>query len=695
MAEKLLGGARSSKPVIKFLRLSCLVVPVTGALLAAAACSGPNPSGADSAPAEADDASIGLSLDVAPGVSINSASYTITGPSAFVRSGTIDLATSAALSAVIGGIPAGSGYSISLTTTSTNGLVSCTGSASFNVTAHATTVVAVHLTCKEAPRTGSVLVNGTVNVCPVIDSTGASPAEAIVGTGIHLNASAHDSDAAPSALSYAWSASSGVFDNASAQNPLFTCTAPGVVNVTLTVKDGDPSPTCPDNLSVQVTCDPPPPQAYSFVVMGSGGSAIARVITPDATCPAITVDGTSKPMSLRIAAGTVPVRTSSATPVKPSAFPVNTCEFTLPSGTGRASVLGHDLPLPKANPQKIVIIGDTGCRLKTGNPWQACSDSTQWPFQKIADAAAALHPDLVLHVGDYHYRENACPPDQTGCQGSPWSYGFDAWEADLFRPAESLMQAAPWVVVRGNHEECLRGGQGWFRFLDTRPYAADHSCDLPANDNIANYNDPYAVPVGSDTQFIVFDTSRAGAAALNPLNATDAPIFNTYQAELKQAADLASNPNVFSIFANHHPLLAYTPVAGGTPLGGQASILSVMSSTYPQAYFPPNIGLAMHGHVHNFQAVDYSTNNPPAFVAGMGGDNLDAVLPDPFPLSVSPAAGVVPDMVAHDNVFGFMTMERTGNSWTYKAYRLDGTVMTSCTVSAADKLSCTNQGYLH
>ncbi|MDW4746763.1 metallophosphoesterase, partial [Escherichia coli] len=84
-----------------------------------------------------------------------------------------------------------------------------------------------------------------------------------------------------------------------------------------------------------------------------------------------------------------------------------------------------------------------------------------------------------LHVGDYHYRENACPPDVAGCQGSPWGYGWDTWQADLFQPAAPLMAAAPWVLVRGNHEECARAGQGWFRFLDPRPYSAARSCDNP------------------------------------------------------------------------------------------------------------------------------------------------------------------------------------------------------------------------
>src|SRR5262249_17108694 len=152
-----------------------------------------------------------------------------------------------------------------MTATTVDGTTTCAGSATFNVTAPATNMVTVHLTCHEAPRTGSVLVRGDLNICPQVDSVGANPAEALVGTGIRLSGAAHDRDSGPSPLAYAWSASSGVFDNASSPNPLFTCSVPGVVNITLTVSDGDPSPTCADNLSVTVTCDTPPPQAYAWV----------------------------------------------------------------------------------------------------------------------------------------------------------------------------------------------------------------------------------------------------------------------------------------------------------------------------------------------------------------------------------------------------------------------------------------------
>ncbi|HEY3595102.1 MAG TPA: metallophosphoesterase, partial [Polyangiaceae bacterium] len=378
------------------------------------------------------------------------------------------------------------------------------------------------------------------------------------------------------------------------------------------------------------------------------------------------------------------------------------CELAIPAGAKSVVAAGRVLPLPKAVPNRIAVIGDTGCRLKQGNPWQACSDPTEWPFKEVADNAAALSPDLVLHVGDYHYRENQCPPDIAGCQGSPWGYGWDVWEQDLFLPASKLLAAAPWVVVRGNHEECARGGQGWFRFLDTLPYDSSRSCDLAANDDVANYNAPYAVPVGADSQFIVFDSSKVGGAALNPASATDGPIFARYQSELQSVASLAADPNIFSIFTNHHPLLAYTSVAGANPSGGNPALLSVMAATFPGSYFPPNIKLVLEGHNHIFEAIDYSTPHPVSIITGNAGDNLDINLPDPFPLGPAasggdePAPGVVADAIAHMSSFGFLILDRVPGGWKATEYRHDGTVMDTCNIDgASDKISCATLGFLH
>ena len=63
--------------------------------------------------------------------------------------------------------------------------------------------------------------------------------------------------------------------------------------------------------------------------------------------------------------------------------------------------------------------------------------------EDLLSFARSWKPDLVIHVGDYHYRENACPKDIAGCRDSPWGYGWDAWDADFFVPARPLLAAAP------------------------------------------------------------------------------------------------------------------------------------------------------------------------------------------------------------------------------------------------------------
>lgn len=431
---------------------------------------------------------------------------------------------------------------------------------------------------------------------------------------------------------------------------------------------------------------------YAWVVMGDGGKPVARAATTYGTCPVITVDGADTRMTLRAAAGTPAQRTtaSAAADSKPSAFPLNVCEAAVAADAKEAHVGSRALPLPKAAPQRIVILADTGCRLKKAdNAWQSCNDADAWPLAQIAATAAKLRPDLVMHIGDYHYRENACPSDIAGCKDSPWGYGWDTWEADLFKPAAPLLAAAPWIVVRGNHEECARAGQGWFRLLDTQAYGAKRTCDDPANDAAANYTAPYAVPLGSDTQVIVFDSAKAGKAAL----ATNDPQFLTYQDEFRTVAQLAGKAKTTSLFVNHHPILGYAPIAGGAPAGGNAALLSVMRQLNATAYYPAGVSLAIHGHVHDFQAISFASNHPATFVSGNGGDNLDVALPDPFPANLPPAPGVTVDRITHGNTFGFMLMERAGSGWTYKAYTKTGTLMATCAL-ANNRLNCDKAGFL-
>jgi len=208
---------------------------------------------------------VSFALQLANGANIQTANYTITGPGGFTKTGAINLASSSTLSTTIAGIPAGSGYQIAITAVSVDGGTTCGGSASFDVMAGKTRTVTVALTCHETGKTGSVLVNGTLNICPTIDGVGANPAEAAVGGSIALTAAAHDSDAGPSALTYAWTTSAGTLSSATAQNPTLTCTTPGTATVTLTVSDGDPLASCAGTQTAQVTCSTAAKTAGTYV----------------------------------------------------------------------------------------------------------------------------------------------------------------------------------------------------------------------------------------------------------------------------------------------------------------------------------------------------------------------------------------------------------------------------------------------
>jgi len=435
---------------------------------------------------------------------------------------------------------------------------------------------------------------------------------------------------------------------------------------------------------------PEPDGDHRFVVLGPDGVAIARVVTAATECPVIVVDGAAQRMAVRMPPATVPARPAASPlpPPKAAAFPVTTCEASLPAGTQRALVDGVALPLPKAEPKRIVILGDTGCRVVNGayQLFQACNDPAQWPFERVAQMAAAMQPDLVIHVGDYHYREGPCALGNAGCAGSPWGYGYDVWRADFFDPGRALLGAAPWIVVRGNHESCNRAGQGWFRFLDPRPVGANQDCNDPANDDVGNYSEPYAVPFGraADTQFLVFDSSWVGLTALTPADL----MYRNYRAQFASLFALAARAP-HNVLLLHHPVLAYAANPGNpqSPYPGNAGLQSVLASLYGTALVPNTIDALLSGHYHTLEIVDFASPHPPQYVIGNGGDWLDDPFPVPFPSGPGPAPGAVVARLLATTHFGFATMERTVAGWRLDAFDTHGAPVTTC-MQAARRVEC-------
>lgn len=425
------------------------------------------------------------------------------------------------------------------------------------------------------------------------------------------------------------------------------------------------------------------PVQSAYVLMGDGGRAVARVITTDSACPSIHVDGALTPMAVRASPAIVALRPTKSKPSesKPSAYPVLVCEATLPQGAKSAMVGGHRLPAPVAEPKRIVVIGDTGCRIKSAdNAAQACNDPGEYPFARVAASAAAFKPDLVIHVGDYLYRENPCPTGNNGCAGSVWGYGWDSWNADFFSPGAALLAAAPWAASRGNHESCNRAGQGWWRFLDPRPLVPGRDCNEEANDKIGDYTDPYAVPLGGGAQLIMIDSSNTPGDAIPPDDYRAAQYRDLY-AKMDGLARLAP----YNIMVDHHPVLGVAAhmdkKTGEREIdGGNGGLQSVFASQNPWL-FPPSIKLLLSGHVHVWTQLSFAAPYPSQFIAGFSGTQEDTVpLPGTLPAAVNVAPGVtVEKFSSWVDGFGFMTMVRTGpESWDIEVHDVNGKVLNRC-----------------
>jgi hypothetical protein len=209
-----------------------------------------------------------LDLDIAPGVAIDTVSWTIgNAATGYARTGSVDVRSSDTLAFQVGGIPAGSGYTISLSAMSVDGALRCAGSAQFEVAAQTTTPVDLQLTCSAPGDEGTVVVTGTTQICAALTSLGASPLETAVNAPIALSAAG---SAGTLPVSYTWTATAGAFDDPQREAPTFTCPAtPGPVTISVAVAPGAPSCNTVSTGSVTVTCsavDPTFTRVYTTII---------------------------------------------------------------------------------------------------------------------------------------------------------------------------------------------------------------------------------------------------------------------------------------------------------------------------------------------------------------------------------------------------------------------------------------------
>lgn len=294
-------------------------------IAAGVACSSRSATGGSASAAPSGSGAVGLDLTLPGGEHLSTIDYVLTN-GAHTLNGSYNVAETSTLSFVIGSVPAGSGYSLSLNGISDDGTIACSfpaagdaPTANITVVDRTTTIVNVNLQCLnlQGQDSGSVTVNAISSVCPVwntivvnplnvtldggqnVDDSGTIGSTGISGEGANVPAVIQagqqavvvGSATAPNtgALTFTWTTNGGSLssitgtidpnstDSGTTNQTIFTCptTGVGTYTITLSLSDG-PIPDgggCDSKFTtgtVTVNCEAPPTCAFG-TGCGDGG----------------------------------------------------------------------------------------------------------------------------------------------------------------------------------------------------------------------------------------------------------------------------------------------------------------------------------------------------------------------------------------------------------------------------------------
>lgn len=208
-----------------------------GLALVPAACGG--------AAGDPQTVSIRAALTFPVGSNISSVTYAVmSAAGATLQTATIAISDPNAALALNLTLPPGMSDIVELAATTDSG-GSCRGkSAPFDVVAGAPTSVNLTLVCGDSQPFS----------CPEIQSWTVTPDQAEVPDGMISAAVTVTEADASQPLSYSWSATGGVFSDASMAATTYTCTSLGAQSITLTVTEGTPPSACSTTTVFHVGC---------------------------------------------------------------------------------------------------------------------------------------------------------------------------------------------------------------------------------------------------------------------------------------------------------------------------------------------------------------------------------------------------------------------------------------------------------
>lgn len=207
--------------------------------------------------------SIQFALALPDGSSISSVAYKVfSSTGTIVASGSVNT-TGGRTPSFITSLAAATGDTVSLTAVTSTG-DTCTGtSAPFNVVSGGLATVAVDLLCGNVPSSdagtlGSLVVTAKLvpgDNCPMLAGWFITPQETMGASPVDVAVMATDSDSGDT-LTYAWTATSGSFANATAAGTQYTCATTGPQTLSVTVSDNHAPTACTTQITFPaVSCD--------------------------------------------------------------------------------------------------------------------------------------------------------------------------------------------------------------------------------------------------------------------------------------------------------------------------------------------------------------------------------------------------------------------------------------------------------
>ena len=441
--------------------------------------------------------------------------------------------------------------------------------------------------------------------------------------------------------------------------------------------------------------------AYTLVAptdVAESGVVARAILNAGAECPEVDATGPAGeqrvPMTVRAPAPT-------AAPVFAD---ITVCTAVLPVGLSAATV--DDRSIPAAMPEQVdelAIFADSGCRVDEKRI-QDCNDPDGWPLAQIARNVAAAQPDLILDPGDYYYREIGCPPeDEALCGGTvppvpgyPFDESDAGWLQDAIGPMQPLFSTAPMAMLRGNHEDCGRAGNGFFLFFDPRP-GTEGTCAPIERDGELVVAEPQTTPTWS-FDLPLRDDRTLRLAMVDSAYGSDkelTPWVDRQRVSYQEAAALTTpEPGVESWLVTHRPLFALisgNQVPDDDPLAEPWSSDGQMVASYGLL---GHFSMILASHNHYVQSVQIP-GQPGALIMGNGGALLDPsgpyAIPPTGPLAFADGTPMVPGIEPYPTATHLWTrveygyaLARPGDTpgaWTIDQYRFDGEPLGVCTLA--------------